>query len=156
MLFRSTDTCGPAPDGPAVAREAGLRYVGDDGPGISRRKAGKGFSYRGPDGARITERETLARIRSLAVPPAWTDVWICPHPRGHVQATGRDARRRKQYRYHPRWREVRDETKYHRLLAFRSEDSRVGKECVSTCRSRLSPDDYNKQNAKQDYTDENI
>src|SRR3546814_996117 len=103
-----TDTCGPAPDGPAVAREAGLRYVGDDGPGISRRKAGKGFSYRGPDGARIAERETLARIRSLAVPPAWTDVWICPHPRGHVQATGRDARRRKQYTYHPRWRAVRD------------------------------------------------
>src|SRR3546814_19717510 len=115
MLFRSTDTCGPAPDGPAVAREAGLRYVGDDGPGISRRKAGKGFSYRGPDGARITERETLARIRSLAVPPAWTDVWICPHPRGHVQATGRDARRRKQFRYHPRSRAVRDATTYHRL-----------------------------------------
>lgn len=87
-------------------------------PGIVRRRAGKGFSYRGPDGERVTDRDTLARIRSLAVPPAWTDVWICPSPRGHIQATGRDARGRKQYRYHPRWREVRDETKYHRMLAF--------------------------------------
>src|SRR3546814_17780174 len=84
-----TDTCGPAPDGPAVAREAGLRYVGDDGPGISRRKAGKGFSYRGPDGARLPERQTLPRLRSLAVPPGSTDVWTCPpHPRP-VYAPGR-------------------------------------------------------------------
>jgi len=105
-------------DGPAAARDAGLLYVGDDAPGITRRRAGKGFSYRDPDGRRITDKTTLARLRSLAVPPAWTDVWLCTSARGHIQATGRDARGRKQYRYHPRWREVRDETKYHRMLSF--------------------------------------
>ncbi len=90
----------------------------DDRPGISRRRAGRGFTYRDREGATIRDHETLARIRSLAVPPAWTDVWICPDPRGHLQATGRDARGRKQYRYHPRWREVREEHKFDRLLAF--------------------------------------
>jgi DNA topoisomerase-1 len=101
-----------------VATAAGLRYVCDADPGIRRRRAGRGFSYSSPDGARITDPSVLARIRSLAIPPAWTDVWICPNPLGHIQATGRDARGRKQYRYHPRWRQVRDETKYHRLVAF--------------------------------------
>jgi DNA topoisomerase I len=86
--------------------------------GISRRRRGKGFQYTGPDGKTIREPGELERIASLAVPPAWTDVWICPYPNGHLQATGRDARGRKQYRYHPRWREARDETKYHRMLAF--------------------------------------
>jgi DNA topoisomerase I len=100
------------------ARAAGLRYVSDDRPGISRRRRGRGFQYIGPDGETITDRDARARIEALAIPPAWTEVWICPSPNGHVQATGRDARGRKQYRYHRRWREVRDETKYHRLAAF--------------------------------------
>jgi DNA topoisomerase-1 len=100
------------------AREAGLRYIQDDRPGIRRRKRGKGFQYVGPGGETARDTDVLARIRGLAIPPAWTDVWICPDPRGHLQATGRDARGRKQYRYHPRWRAVRDETKYDRLVAF--------------------------------------
>jgi DNA topoisomerase I len=77
-----------------------------------------GWLFTAPDGASVTDEETLTRIRTLAIPPAWTDVWICPSPKGHLQATGRDARGRKQYRYHARWREVRDETKYERLIAF--------------------------------------
>jgi len=100
------------------AQSAGLRYVSDTAPGIARKRAGKGFSYVGPDGERISDKKEIARIRSLAIPPAYTDVWICPHPSGHIQATGRDARGRKQYRYHPRWREVRDETKFGRMLEF--------------------------------------
>ena len=107
------------PDDPREsAKAAGLRYVSDRRPGIQRRKRGKGFQYTGPDGATIVDREQLERIRALAIPPAWTDVWISTSANGHVQATGRDARGRKQYRYHPRWREVRDETKYYRMLAF--------------------------------------
>jgi DNA topoisomerase I len=95
-----------------------LRHVSDDGPGITRHKARHGFDYRDLDGALIADMETLGRIKSLAIPPAWTDVWICPAPNGHIQATGRDARGRKQYRYHPHWRETRDETKYERMLVF--------------------------------------
>ena len=107
------------PDDPELhAEEAGLRYVTDDGPGVRRRRAGKGFAYIGPDGNRITDAERIAWFKGLAIPPAWTDVWISPIRRGHIQATGRDARGRKQYRYHPRWREVRDEAKYGRLIAF--------------------------------------
>jgi DNA topoisomerase I len=101
-----------------AARAAGLRYVTDGRPGIRRKCAGKGFSYVSPEGSRVRDEDELRRIRALAVPPAWTDVWICPDARGHIQATGRDARGRKQYRYHPRWREVRDETKYGRMVAF--------------------------------------
>ena len=100
------------------AQAAGLRYVSDTQPGIRRKKSGKGFSYLGTDGKTIRDSRELARIRSLAIPPAYTDVWICPSPNGHIQATGRDARGRKQYRYHAKWREVRDETKYGRMLAF--------------------------------------
>jgi DNA topoisomerase-1 len=100
------------------AQAAGLRYVSDTMPGIRRKKAGTGFTYVGTDGKTIRDPKELARIRSLAVPPAYTDVWICPTPSGHIQATGRDARGRKQYRYHPKWREVRDETKFGRMLAF--------------------------------------
>jgi DNA topoisomerase-1 len=108
-----------APDDPvAAARAAGLRYVRDDRPGIRRVRRGGGFGYTDPDGRSVTDEETLGRIRALAIPPAWTDVWICPSPNGHLQATGRDAKGRKQYRYHPRWREVRDETKYDRMVAF--------------------------------------
>ena len=100
------------------AQAAGLRYVSDTQPGIRRKRAGKGFVYLGPEGKTIRDAKELARIRSLAIPPAYTDVWICPSPNGHIQATGRDARGRKQYRYHPKWREVRDETKFGRMLAF--------------------------------------
>ncbi|HEU4588597.1 MAG TPA: hypothetical protein VFS11_08115 [Gemmatimonadales bacterium] len=108
----------PAADAAESAEAAGLRYVSDTKPGIRRQRRGKGFTYTGPDGQPIRDAATLARIRSLAIPPAYTDVWICPDPRGHLQATGRDARGRKQYRYHPAWRAVRDETKFERMVAF--------------------------------------
>src|SRR3989440_11708757 len=100
------------------ARAAGLRYVSDLSSGIRRKRAGKGFTYSNGEGRDIRDSVTIRRIKGLAIPPAWTDVWICPDPRGHLQATGRDARRRKQYRYHSRWREVRDAVKYDRMLAF--------------------------------------
>lgn len=100
------------------AKAAGLRYVYDTRPGIRRRRYGKGFRYIGVDGSVIRDPELLRRIRSLVIPPAWTNVWICPAASGHLQATGRDARGRKQSRYHPRWREVRDEAKYERMLLF--------------------------------------
>jgi DNA topoisomerase-1 len=107
------------PDDPELhAEEAGLRYITDDQPGVRRRRAGKGFTYTGPDGKRITDPDRIAWFKRLAIPPAWTDVWISPIKRGHIQATGRDARGRKQYRYHPRWRAVRDEAKYGRLIEF--------------------------------------
>jgi DNA topoisomerase I len=102
----------------ASAAAADLHYVDDAVPGISRTRRGKGFSYHRPDGSIVRDVPTLRRIRSLVIPPAWTDVWICPSADGHIQATGRDARRRKQYRYHPRFREIRDETKYERMCAF--------------------------------------
>ena len=104
------------PDDPvAAARAAGLRYTPDIGPGISRRRAGKGWSYIDPDGRVIRDAKELQRIRALVIPPAWTNVWINPNPRGHIQATGRDARGRKQYRYHDKWRETagRDEVRAH-------------------------------------------
>ena len=100
------------------AKVAGLRYVSDSIPGISRARKGNSFQYRDPDGNLIRDEALLQRIRSLAIPPAWGEVWICPSPNGHIQATARDARGRKQYRYHPRWREVRDETKYGRMIEF--------------------------------------
>ena len=98
------------------ATTAGLRYVSDGVRGISRKRSGKGWAYYQPDGARITDRALRKRLNSLAIPPAWTDVWICPHERGHLQATGRDARGRKQYRYHAKWREIRDATKFDRMV----------------------------------------
>jgi DNA topoisomerase I len=100
------------------AKAAGLRYVTDATPGLTRQRTGTGFSYHNPSGALVRDKAVVARIRALAVPPAWENVWICPRDDGHLQATGRDARGRKQYRYHARWREVRDETKYGRLRAF--------------------------------------
>jgi DNA topoisomerase-1 len=100
------------------AEDAGLRFVTDGTPGITRQRCGSGFCYRLPNGARLRDARQIARIKSLAIPPAWTRVWICPDPRGHLQATGRDARGRKQHRYHPAWRQVRDQTKYDRMLAF--------------------------------------
>src|SRR5262245_23292808 len=116
----------------SAARAAGLRHARDDRPGIRRVRCGRGFRYRAADGSALRDRETLERIRSLAIPPAWVDVWICPSPNGHLQATGRDARGRKQYRYHPRWRAVRDETKYDRLIAFG--------EALPTLRARVEAD----------------
>src|SRR5438094_8090847 len=101
-----------------AAEEAGLRYVSDTQPGNTRKANGEAFEYFDTDRKSIRDEQRLARIKRLAIPPAWSEVWICPSPNGHIQATGRDARRRKQYRYHPRWHEVRDETKYGRLVAF--------------------------------------
>jgi DNA topoisomerase-1 len=102
----------------ASAKRAGLRYVSETGPGFQRRRAGRGFVYRDVRGRRVRDTETLRRIRALVIPPAWSSVWVCAAPNGHIQAVGRDARGRKQYRYHDRWRQVRDETKYTRMLAF--------------------------------------
>ncbi|MBV9614385.1 MAG: DNA topoisomerase IB [Ktedonobacteraceae bacterium] len=116
----------------ASARAAGLRYVTDTSPGIRRKRAGKHFSYIGLDGKPIHDEEVLQRIRSLGIPPAWKDVWICPNPRGHIQATGRDAKGRKQYRYHALWRKIRDDNKYDHMVAF-------GK-ALPTIRQRVSDD----------------
>jgi DNA topoisomerase-1 len=110
------------PEAPAEAiqhaESAGLIYVCDDGPGIGRIGSAKNPRYLDANKRPVTEEHTLARIRRLAIPPAWTEVWICPKENGHLQATGRDARGRKQYRYHPHWRQVRDETKYNRMIEF--------------------------------------
>jgi DNA topoisomerase-1 len=108
----------PAPENVSAARAAGLRYVNDRQSGISRKGAAGRFVYRDAHGKAIRDAAELARIKALAVPPAWTDVWICPLEDGHLQATGRDARRRKQYRYHTRWRRTRDDTKYEHMLEF--------------------------------------
>ncbi|ASQ45597.1 DNA topoisomerase IB [Legionella clemsonensis] len=101
-----------------IAREASLRYVNDSLPGISRKRSGKGFSYYYPNGERVTQQKELERIRALAIPPAYHDVWICPFANGHIQATARDDKNRKQYRYHPLWQEIRQQQKFHRMQAF--------------------------------------
>jgi DNA topoisomerase-1 len=101
-----------------AAETAGLLYVSDEEPGIRRKKAGKGFTYQRPDGKKVEDEATLKRIASLAIPPAYKDVWICPKANGHIQATGRDDKGRKQYRYHPAFREIRESTKYERMLEF--------------------------------------
>jgi len=108
----------PATDSEESAQVAGLRYVSDTQPGIKRQHSGRGFRYKDVDGASIRDPKVLRRIKTLVIPPAWTDVWICMRSDGHIQATGRDTKGRKQYRYHPRWRAVRDSTKYDRLIAF--------------------------------------
>jgi len=105
-------------DAVSAAKSAGLRYVSDNMPGIRRKQVGKAFTYTTPSSTPLRDSEGVRRIKSLAIPPGWTNVWICPIPNGHIQATARDAKGRKQYRYHPRWRVVRDETKYDRLIAF--------------------------------------
>jgi DNA topoisomerase I len=102
----------------AAATAVSLHHAGDDEPGLTRIRRGKAFRYRDADGKVVRDAATLSRIRALAIPPAWERVWISPDARGHIQATGRDARDRKQYRYHDQWRAVRDEAKYHRLVAF--------------------------------------
>src|SRR5256714_14694462 len=101
-----------------AAEEAGLRYISDDRPGYTRKKKGDDFEYFDTEGKPVRDEQRLLRLKRLAIPPAWTDVWICPAGNCHIQATGRDARRRKQYLYHERWREVRDENKYDRMIAF--------------------------------------
>ena len=106
------------PDPVSSAKAAGLRYTTDTRPGIRRKRKGKTFTYISPDGTVVAEPADLARIRALVIPPAWTEVWISTDPRGHLQATGRDARGRKQYRYHQKWRQARDETKYDRMVGF--------------------------------------
>ena len=104
---------------PAEAAEgAGLRYVSDESPGYTRQRRGKKFVYFDTDGKEIRDETRILRLNRLAIPPAYTDVWICPSPNGHLQATGRDDRGRKQYRYHERWREERDENKYEKMLVF--------------------------------------
>ena len=108
----------PALDPAASAEAAGLRYISDRRPGLRRKNTGTGFRYTTSEGASVKDTETLGRIKSLVIPPAWTDVWISPLANGHLQATGRDARGRKQSRYHPKWREIRDETKYERMAHF--------------------------------------
>ncbi|HET9879647.1 MAG TPA: DNA topoisomerase IB [Candidatus Limnocylindria bacterium] len=126
-------------DPQASAEEAGLRYLTDAQPGVRRRRAGKGFTYIGPDGARISDPDRLAWFRRLAIPPAWNDVWIAPIKRGHLQATGRDARGRKVYRYHPRWRAVRDEAKYGRLVEFARALPRIRRATDRDLRRRGTP-----------------
>jgi DNA topoisomerase-1 len=101
-----------------AAESVGLRYVSDNRAGIARKKTSTGFSYRRPDGARLTDRAALRRIKSLVIPPAWTDVWICPTANGHIQATGRDARGRKQYKYHQKFRETRESAKFEHVMSF--------------------------------------
>ena len=114
MAIKGNNVNNPA----AAANDAGLYYVNDNRVGYRRKANGNGFEYLDTEAKRIRDRQRLLRIKRLAIPPAWTDVWICPSPNGHIQATGRDARGRKQYRYHDRWREVRDENKFGRLAEF--------------------------------------
>src|SRR5688572_23030705 len=123
MAMRRAPRGGATPAAPvldpvASAREAGLRYVSDASPCITRKRQGNSFAYVDARGKNVSDPDTLLRIRALVIPPAWENVWISPDERGHIQAVGRDQRGRKQYRYHPRWREVRDETKYEKMIAF--------------------------------------
>jgi DNA topoisomerase I len=122
-----------------AARRAGLKYVNDSAPGIGRKQKGRLFVYVGPSGKPIRDRRTLDRIRGLVIPPAWTGVWICTNPNGHLQVTGRDARGRKQYRYHPRWREVRDENKYDKLISFAHALPRIRRRVAKHLRQRGLP-----------------
>ena len=122
-----------------AAKDAGLVYVSDEMEGITRRKAGSGFSYRDADGKKVTDPETLSRIKQLVIPPAWTDVWICTLPEGHLQVTGRDQRGRKQYRYHEKWSEVRDGAKYSSLVEFGTTLSRIRKGIDADLRRRGVP-----------------
>ena len=122
-----------------AARAAGLRYATDARPGITRRRAGRGFAYRDTDARTITDPTVRDRIRALAIPPAWTDVWICPWPHGHLQASGRDARGRKQYRYHADWHHRRGTDKFERMLAFARALPRIRKQCEDDLARRGLP-----------------
>jgi DNA topoisomerase-1 len=123
-----------------LVEEAGLVYVEDTESGILRRRRGKGFSFHRPDGSLIREQRILERIRSLVLPPAWEQVWICENPRGHLQATGIDQAGRKQYRYHDRWAEIRNETKYDHLIEFAEAlpalRRRVGRDFAEPCHTK--------------------
>ena len=123
-------------DARAAARASGLRYSTDARPGWTRHRAGRGFRYRDVEGATIRDKEALERVRALAIPPAWTDVWICPWPNGHLQATGRDARGRKQYRYHARWRERRGADNFERMIAFAGALPRIRRRVKADLASR--------------------
>jgi DNA topoisomerase-1 len=133
----------PVSDAPSTAAQqahhAGLRYTVDDIPGFHRVRHRNAFRYIRPDGTAVRDRSTLRRIAKLAVPPAYSDVWICPFEDGHLQATGRDARGRKQYRYHERWRAVRDATKYERLLEFARALPRIRKALTRDLAKRGMP-----------------
>jgi len=118
MASRRVSTAVPDPEAEQSAREGGLVYVNDDVPGLRRVRSGRGFRYVDARGRAVRDDAAVARIRALAIPPAWRDVWICPRGNGHLQATGRDARGRKQYRYHARWRHVRDAEKFERIVDF--------------------------------------
>ena len=118
MMLLEPEMMAALQDPVVSARVVGLRHVSDETPGLTRVRSGKTFRYRDAEGKFVRDPETLRRIKSLVIPPAWTEVWICSHSNGHLQATGRDDRKRKQFRYHPRWREIRDETKYARMIAF--------------------------------------
>jgi DNA topoisomerase I len=123
----------------ASAKRAKLHYVNDSTAGIRREKHGRSFRYVGSSGTRITDRKILDRIRGLVIPPAWTDVWICRDPNGHLQVTGHDVKGRKQYRYHPRWREVRDENKYNRLISFARALPRIRRRVARDLRRKRLP-----------------
>jgi DNA topoisomerase-1 len=123
----------------AAAKSARLRYVRSADPGFARRRHGKAFTYLRPGGQKLRDPATLARIASLAIPPAWTDVWICQSPNGHLQATGRDARGRKQYRYHARWRAAQDQHKYERIIAFAKTLPRIRRAVARDLRKRGLP-----------------
>jgi DNA topoisomerase-1 len=130
-------------DGPKEKRDAaeaaGLRYVNDSAPGIRRERKGRSIVYIGPDDKTIRDPKTLSRIRALVIPPAWKDVWICGNSNGHLQVTGRDDRGRKQYRYHARWREVRDEDKYEKLISFAQSLPRIRRRVATHLRRRGLP-----------------
>ena len=136
MSLDQTSETGAIVDPEAAAESAGLIYVSDGEPGIRRQRSGKGFTYKGRDGTATTDKRILERIYRLAIPPAWTDVWICASPNGHIQATGRDARGRKQYKYHERWREVRDSTKFERMVEFAAVLPKVRKRIAADLSSR--------------------
>ena len=135
---RRSHQASPA-DPRAAARDAGLRYTTDARPGITRRRSGTGFSYRDAEGRTIRDREVIGRIRALAIPPAWTDVWICPWPNGHLQASGRDARGRKQYRYHASWHRRRGNEKFDRMLEFSEALPRIRRRCDEDLAKRGLP-----------------
>ena len=140
MARSARNTGDPVATARQEARSAGLVYVTDDQPGLHRQRAGKGFSYWDERGRRVTQPAILERIRSLAIPPAYTQVWICSHPLGHVQATGRDAKGRKQYRYHPRWQQLRDIGKFDRMQAFGQALPRIRRQVtLDLKRNELSP-----------------
>jgi DNA topoisomerase-1 len=122
-----------ATDSTEAARSAGLSYTSDQSPGYRRKRRGQRFNYISKDGRLLQNQAEIRRIKALVIPPAWEEVWICQNPNGHLQATGRDARGRKQYRYHARWRAVRDEAKYASLSAFAEKLPLIRKQVRKTC-----------------------